>query len=130
MLMVSRSFCSPFPSLSSLIDWACGSTTSSSSRWPMSAPSMKKSRRRNMMSIMGLKLGETSSWMSVRARRLMLPAQPGGSTDFAFLGLEHEGARDDVVDLGVQAQADVGDLVLQEEVHGEEDDGDEEAHGG
>src|SRR5262245_16922919 len=42
----------------------------------MSAPSMKKRSRRNMMSIMGIRLGATSSWILVERRLAMGPPLP------------------------------------------------------
>src|SRR6266540_3676839 len=134
MLIVRRSSFSPLISLSSLMDQALGSITSSSSRCPMSAPSMKKRRSRNMMSIMGMRFGEMSSWISIFFLPLMASPLAAGREPASHrplpLGLEGERVRYHGADLGIDPQGDVGDLVLHEEVGGEEDDGDEEAHGG
>src|SRR5262245_28729699 len=138
--MVRRSSFSPFISLSSLMDQALGSITSSSSRCPMSAPSMKKRSSRNMMSIMGMRFGEMSSWISIFF--LLMPSSRSRDQTAGFpslltvsnrlfpFRLEGKCVRDHGADLGVDPQGDVGDLVLHEEVGGQEDDGDEEADGG
>src|SRR5687768_9809395 len=61
MLIVVCGALASFSPLSSLALSAVGRTTSAISRCDMSAPSMKKRSSRNMMSIIGIKLGETSS---------------------------------------------------------------------
>src|SRR5262245_43006065 len=114
MLIVRRSFFCPSASLSSLTDSAGGSTTSSSSRWPMSAPSMKNRRSRNMMSIMGMRLGDTSASIS-RAPdlrpRLMSDLLDARRSDgpAALVDLRDVRVRQDAGDLGVDPQEDVRD---------------------
>src|SRR6185436_10255623 len=129
-LIVSRFLSFSLFSLSSFMDIALGSMTSSSSRWPMSAPSMKKRRSRNMMSIIGIRLGfvccASLLFLAMRSSSDQLPRLSGAA--LFLLGLGRQIPRQDVADRVVHAQRDVLDLVLHEEVRGQEDDRDEQAH--
>src|SRR5688572_31832056 len=111
----------PFSLLSSLTSLASGRITSSNCRWLMSAPSMKNRSSRNMMSIIGIRLQPTFSSASGVLNRDM-GASSGRDRFPAGQVLQH------VHGLQVERKRHLGDLVLEDEVHRQEDDRDEESH--
>src|SRR6476619_2965147 len=96
----------------------------------MSAPSMKKRRRRNMMSIMGMRFGFEYSEIPPLFLAMRCLLQINGLSGVAgfLLGFRRQVPRQDLADLVVDAQHDVGHLVLHEEEGRQEHDGDEQAH--
>src|SRR5262245_1656248 len=106
---------------------ALGSTTSSSSRALMSAPSMKKRSSRNMMSIIGMRLQATLSSTCGPANLLMLVLRCGALVRLRSVVGRH--VLEQVDRLQVDRQGQLGDLVLEEEIGRQEDDRDEQAHG-
>src|SRR6185503_9130208 len=110
----------------SLISEAVGSTRSACSRWVMWAPSMKKSSSRNMMSTIGIRLQETLSCTTIALRFLDMDGSFPSSGDGL---LARRQVPQHVDRLQVDGQAHLRDLVLEQEVDGQEQDRDEEPHG-
>src|SRR4029079_10786313 len=87
----------------------------------MSALSMKNRRSRNMMSIIGIRLGETSSSALIVLKPMFPPSRR--------LGVE-TGVLEHLDRHQVGVERELRDAVLHEEEYGQEDDREEETHRG